>query len=165
MTDKELRKLSRIELLELLLEQSREVERLKAELKDATEKLASRELEVNEAGSIAGASLHVNGVFEASQKAADQYLQNIKRMSERQKEVCAIIEKESGRKAAALIADTKKQCKELENKTFSRCEQMVREAELLSNAYWDEVKARTESLLSERDELRAFLNMSFKNKR
>ena len=40
MTDRELRKLSRAELLELLLEESRENERLRAQLQEMNEKLA-----------------------------------------------------------------------------------------------------------------------------
>ena len=39
MTDRELRKLSRAELLELLLEESRENERLRAQLQEMNEKL------------------------------------------------------------------------------------------------------------------------------
>ena len=37
-----------------------------------------REIELREAGSIAEAALRLNGVFEAAQKAADQYLYNIR---------------------------------------------------------------------------------------
>ncbi|MCI9274458.1 MAG: DNA repair protein [Clostridiales bacterium] len=81
MTDKELRKLKRGELLEMLLEQSREMQKLKAELEKATGLLEERRLIIDSAGSIAEASLKLNGVFEAAQKAADQYLENVKRLS------------------------------------------------------------------------------------
>lgn len=37
-----------------------------------------REIELEEAGSIAEAALKLNGVFEMAQKAADQYLYNIR---------------------------------------------------------------------------------------
>lgn len=80
MTDKALRKLSRRELMEMLLEQSREVERLRAELEAAEQKLKNRQLALREAGSIAEASLRLNQVFESAQKAADQYLMNVKRL-------------------------------------------------------------------------------------
>ena len=42
MTDKELRKLKRADLLEILLVQSREIDRLKAELKKAKQELAKQ---------------------------------------------------------------------------------------------------------------------------
>ncbi|WP_373216763.1 DNA repair protein [Ruminococcus sp. 5_1_39BFAA] len=81
-TDRELRKLSRADLLELLLAESRENEMLRAQLKEAQEKLASREIELQNAGSIAEAALRLNGVFEAAEQAAQQYLENIRRISE-----------------------------------------------------------------------------------
>ena len=81
MTDKTLRKMSRRELMEMLLEQSKEVERLCAELELAEQKLRSRQILLREAGSIAEASLRLNEVFESAQKAADQYLLNVKRLS------------------------------------------------------------------------------------
>lgn len=42
----------------------------------------SRTIELEEAGSIAEAALKLNGIFEVAQQAADQYLMNIRRMSE-----------------------------------------------------------------------------------
>lgn len=77
MTDKELRKLSRAELLQLMLEQSREVDRLREENARLMSELESRKIAVSEAGSIAEAAMRINGVFEAAQRAAEQYLENI----------------------------------------------------------------------------------------
>lgn len=82
MTEKELRRLSRMDLLEMLLEQSREVERLQKELETVKKQLSDRRIMEQEAGSIAEASLKLNKVFEAAQQAADQYLENIRIRSE-----------------------------------------------------------------------------------
>lgn len=82
MTEKELRHLSRMDLLEMLLEQSREVERLQKELETVKKQLEDRRIMEQEAGSIAEASLRLNKVFEAAQQAADQYLENIRYRSE-----------------------------------------------------------------------------------
>lgn len=78
MTDKELKKLSRAELLEMLIEQSKEVASLKQQLQEANEKLEDKKIKIENAGSIAEAALQLSGVFEAAQKAADLYLGNIK---------------------------------------------------------------------------------------
>lgn len=78
MTEKELRRLSRMDLLEMLLEQSKEVERLQAELETVKKQLNDRRIMEQEAGSIAEAALRLNKVFEAAQQAADQYLENIR---------------------------------------------------------------------------------------
>ena len=44
MTEKEVRKLSRLQLLEILVEQAHEIEQLKAELKETKEQLADRKI-------------------------------------------------------------------------------------------------------------------------
>ena len=80
MTEKELKKLSRQELLEVLLAQSKKIDRLNGKLKETQDKLTEREIAISEAGSIAEASLILNNVFADAQKAADQYLENIRRM-------------------------------------------------------------------------------------
>lgn len=121
MTSKELRRLSRRELLQMLLAQCEETERLEqelgelteahetmsesyerlkaklnvkderlnakdaqiAELRDVIEQMkASRMIELEEAGNIAEAALRLNGVFEAAQRAAEQYLLNVRRIGE-----------------------------------------------------------------------------------
>lgn len=82
MTERELKKLSRADLLELLLNEQRENEKLRLKLKDACAALAERELALEQAGSIAEAALRLNKVFEAAQAAADQYLENVRRLTE-----------------------------------------------------------------------------------
>lgn len=79
MTNKELRRLSRMELVQLLLGQAKELERARQELEEAQEALEDRQIRIRRAGSIAEASLQINQVMEAAQKAADQYVENIKR--------------------------------------------------------------------------------------
>jgi len=88
MTEKELRKLNRAELLELLLEQAEEVERLRKKLETAEKLLTDRHLRVEFAGNLAEAVLAVNGVMETAQKAADQYLLNIAKMEEQTRLRC-----------------------------------------------------------------------------
>lgn len=80
MTEKELHKLKRAELLEMMLAQSREIEVLRARIEELETKLADREIRIRESGSIAEAALQLNGIFEAAQAAADQYLENIRRL-------------------------------------------------------------------------------------
>ena len=88
MSDKEIRKLRRIDLLELLIEEckenkrlKRESEQLKQELQKAKKQLQSKRIAIKEAGSIAEASLRLSGVFEAAQDAANVYLANVKKLA------------------------------------------------------------------------------------
>ena len=78
MTEKELRKLNRAELLEMLISQMRENESLRAELERERTQIQTRELKIAESGSIAEAALRLQGVFEAAQAAADQYVASVK---------------------------------------------------------------------------------------
>lgn len=82
MTDRELSKLKRSELLELMLAQSQEIDDLRAEIETLRAELARREIILQNAGSIAEAALALNRVFEQAQAAADQYLENVRRLSE-----------------------------------------------------------------------------------
>lgn len=78
MTDKELRKLRRDDLLQILINQQRQNDELSAELKKAQESLEQKRIAIVESGSIAEAALKLNGVFEAAQSAADQYLTQVR---------------------------------------------------------------------------------------
>lgn len=79
MTDKELKRLSRAELLEMLLAQIEENEELNRRLQETQKALEDRRLEVQKAGTMAEAALRLNGVFDAADRAARQYLENIRR--------------------------------------------------------------------------------------
>lgn len=82
MTEKELRKLSRGELMQLLLELSLENDRLRGQLETAQKKLQERQLKIAEAGTMAEAALKLNGVFEAADAACKQYMENIQRLTQ-----------------------------------------------------------------------------------
>ena len=84
MTDKELRRLSRSELLEMLIAQTEENSQLKIRLEQAEAQLRDRRIEIDKAGSLAEAALSLNGVFQAAEAAAQQYLENIQRISSQQ---------------------------------------------------------------------------------
>ena len=72
-----LRKLSRLQLLELLAQQERELNTLRKELAEKEAQLAKRRIIMENSGSIAEAALKLNGIFEAAQRAADDYLESI----------------------------------------------------------------------------------------
>ena len=62
MTEKELRHLSRSELIEMLIDEIRESDELRARLTAAEEKLNARELRISEAGTLAEAAMRLSGV-------------------------------------------------------------------------------------------------------
>ena len=114
MTEKELKRLTRADLLEMLIAQSEELRQAKARLKTAEAALANRVIEIDNAGSIAEASLRLNGVFEAAQAACEQYTENIRLLSERSQLVCRRMEEESREQAERLLEQTRRRCEEME---------------------------------------------------
>jgi uncharacterized phage infection (PIP) family protein YhgE len=82
MTDRQIRKLSKTELIEILHEQEQVIETLTAE----NEQLQEMRIDIEQLGSLAEASAVVGGISQAAQKAADVYLCNIKRLEDEKKE-------------------------------------------------------------------------------
>lgn len=78
MTDKQLQKLTRRQLLEILVEQGRKIEQLEEQLERANIRLAEKQLKIKNAGSIAQAAMALTDIFEKAQQAADLYLENVK---------------------------------------------------------------------------------------
>ena len=111
MTEREMRKLSRTDLLELLLVQSRELEQLRADLEEANRKLAQREITIGQAGSMAEAALLLNGVFEAADKACEQYKENIRKQEAR----CEQMEQETRLKCEQLLEEARSQAAAIQN--------------------------------------------------
>lgn len=105
MTEKELKKLNRAELLELLLIQTKETERLRRKLAQAESMLSERNLRIQNAGSLAQAVVELNGVMEAAQAAAQQYLDNIAEMEAQTKVKCEKILAAARAEAARIRKD------------------------------------------------------------
>ncbi|AIG42963.1 TPA: DNA repair protein [Streptococcus suis] len=81
MDEKQLRKLRRSDLLELLVSQDERIETLEAQVADLQEKLEDKQIILENAGSIAEAALQLNRIFETAQETADQYLASVKRLA------------------------------------------------------------------------------------
>lgn len=122
-------------MLELLLQQSREMEQLQEELEEARYQLSQREIVMNRAGSIAEAALQLNGVFAAAEEACAQYMESIQTLSQRQEQVCQQMEREAQAKCDKMIADAKYQ----------------------SEVYWDIVNKKVDQLLDSQRGLRDLL--------
>ena len=79
---KDLTKLRKKELLEIMLAQGEEIDELRAKVKELEAQLDNRNLEFTKIGSLAEASLAVTNIFEEAEKAAITYLSNIRRRYE-----------------------------------------------------------------------------------
>lgn len=129
MTEKELKRLNRKQLLELLLQQTEHAEALQLQLDQTKHELEKRILLDKEAGSIAEASLKLNGVFESAQSAADQYLENIQHIRNDHILHQKKIDDEYLKKAKEMIAEVKVKCEAYEHTCKDKAEIILAEAE------------------------------------
>lgn len=86
---KDLKKLNRGELLEIIFRLKKNEEELERKLSDAQSRLNEREIIMKESGSIAEASLRLNDVFSAAQQAVDTYTNSIRMRYSQMEEECA----------------------------------------------------------------------------
>lgn len=126
MTDRELKQLKRRDLLQLLLESERERRRLSKELEELRAKLDERQFALDEVGSIAEASLRVSKVFEEAQKAADQYLENVRRVCD-----------ERDRKSRELAVSRIERSQKMLEKAERRCRSMEQDARMKAGPLFD----------------------------
>ena len=94
MSDKMLKRMSRAELLEMLILAEKENLALKEQIAVYEQQLNEKRIAIDNVGSLAEASLAVNRVCEAADMAARQYLDNIRDLRvATQKEYDKMIEK------------------------------------------------------------------------
>ena len=116
MTDRELRKASRRELLQLLVEEKRENDMLRDQLQQMRLQLDKRQLQLDQSGTLAEAALKLSGIFDAAESACQYYTENIRTLSGRQEEIC----------------------RKMEQETRDKCDRMLEQARQMSRVYWDE---------------------------
>lgn len=170
MTDEELKKLKRADLLELLVAQGKENEALQEKLRQAEAALWDRQIQLDEAGNIAEAALRLSGVFQAAQQASNQYLENIRKMHEETESRCARLEEtsraraeqleqESKAQADRLVAEAEAKASTLTAETEAKCQAMVAQAEAETREFWDMVSQRLENFYAEHAGLRELLSL------
>ena len=137
MTERELRRLSRGDLLELLLAQRRENEQLRCLLDQTQSQLTDRTIQINNAGSIAEVSLQLSGIFDAAQDSCKYYIENVRQLNERQTAIC----------------------QQMEQETKEKCDLMVREAEQKAQQCWENCSEKIKQLVASFEGLQQVLDV------
>jgi len=126
MDNNKLRKISKKELLEILLSQTKRIDELEQELNKTKSKLESKKITIEKSGSIAEAALKLNNIFENAEETAKQYLLNIK-------EKCKKIENETKKtlqiEKENMLKETEEICKKLKTETEKYCQEKKKEAD------------------------------------
>lgn len=128
MTEREMKKLSRLELLEILLAQGREIERLRAEI-DALEQRLAQEPPA------AAAPIRVQ-TAEPAREAIAPAAADAAAVSEALAQARQLLTQ-----AEALSAETQELCRELQSRTEEECAAAREDAKRKAKAYWNEVSS------------------------
>ncbi len=127
MEQKDLKKIKRRELLELMLEQAKRIQELELEVKDLKSELDSKRIKIKESGSIAEAALKLNNIFEDAENAVNQYYENFK---ENCKKIEISIKKEATLEKNRIVKETLEKCKkkelDFENKLKEKEEEILK---------------------------------------
>lgn len=123
MTDKEFKRLSRSQLIEIIYQLQLKQDELEADKEKMLKELEDKRLRVKGAGNIAEAALEIHGVMQAAQAAADHYLEEVQlriddekeRLLKRANNQAAVIIAKARREAAEIIAQAKGEQSEFES--------------------------------------------------
>ncbi len=159
--DKSLKKLSRLELLELMVNLSEANDALAAENHQLKQALAAKPSisRAAKVGSIAELALQTNGFFEAAQHAADDYLREIKRMrdqlaartaAEGQPAVASaqVPRVQAQQAGQAAVQDAQAQARAIVKRANSQAEAIVAEAKAKSEAMLADANQQSRTIIS-----------------
>ena len=106
MTDKEFKRLSRSQLIDIIYELQLKQEELAAENERLSKALADKRLRISQVGNLAEAALEIHNVMQAAQEAAEHYLEEVRLRADNEEQ---LILSEAKEKAAAILAKAEKE--------------------------------------------------------
>ena len=109
MTDKEFRQLKRSELIDIIYEYQKQEKQMQEEIRKLRAKLRSRNLKIQDAGSIAEATAGLSGIFQVAQKTADAYLEHIYAAGEETERACEQMIKEAKDEARVILETARRE--------------------------------------------------------
>ena len=109
MVNKELKRLSRRELVDIIYQMKKNEQQMQEEIAALQEALADKRIRLSAAGSVAEAAASITEVFSAAQKTADLYLHEISCMKEETERECAKMLEEAKAAVAKNYSDAEKQ--------------------------------------------------------
>ena len=145
MAGKELRHMSRGELIDVIYALKKQQEELAAENEELRQQLTQRELKLQKAGSIAEAAMSLNQVFEAAQQAADQYLQSVYANCGDAEEMAKGILADANAQAQKALEEARRQSETLLSQAKAEKARTEQECQALRQKTEEETKARWEA--------------------
>lgn len=126
MPDRELRRMRRAELVEIILALKQTEDRLRAENAALSAQLQERQIHIENAGSIAQAALELNKVFEAAQAAADEYVASVRAANKNTDAAANALRAEA--EAEQILAQAQTEAANLKARTQKECDEQAEAA-------------------------------------
>ncbi len=152
MADRELRKMSRAELIEIIYALQQNEKTLRAEKENLQVRLEDRLVRMESAGSIAEATLSLNHIFEDAQKAADQYLASVKENCGKKLDSVNTVETKEMISAAQtqaeeMMSNAQTKSKEILFSAQTQAEGMISNAQTQSEGILSSAQTQSEEIL------------------
>lgn len=149
MADRELRRMRRTELVEIIYALKQSEDQLKEQNAALTAQLQDRQLRISKAGSIAQAAMELNKVFEAAQAAADDYLHSVQVSHEDAQVAAANTLTQARSEAQHILAQAQEEADQLKARTRQECDAMVEQAEQEVQSRWQAFEHKANELLEQ----------------
>ena len=113
MNGKELKRLSRRELVDIIYQLKKNEEEMQAEIDDLKGQLEEKRINISEAGTIANAAVDITRLFSTAQNTADIYLREIESMKEDTEKECSRMVEEANKKVKMIMENGEKRILDL----------------------------------------------------
>lgn len=145
MTDREFKRLSRSQLIEIIYQFQLKVEELTKENQTLKDALEDKRLRITRAGNIAEAALAVNQVMQSAQNAAQQYLDEIQALYTEIDGECDSIRKKAAAEADAVIQRAKSDGEAIRQQAQTEAEAVISQARAQANGMMERVNQRLQA--------------------
>lgn len=147
MTDREIRHLSKPELLSIIRDQEQELGQMKEQAAKLRQQLDDKKISLEKCDSIAEASLQINGVFASAQAAANQYLAEVRERRDGINAETGHLLDEARQKADAQIRASMETGRKLEEESRRK-----------ADAYWNSLSEKLEAFYAGHQGLKEMLD-------
>lgn len=149
----ELKRLSRVELLEIIYELQKQHEETTIQMEQMQAELDTRKRNIRKSESIAEAAICINGVMEAAQAAADQYLVSVKAATVGLESQLDAVEK----RRQTILQEAEEQAAETIRGAQREAKKIIAEAEDIAEEKLANVEKQAKELLAAHDDLQSFM--------
>lgn len=141
MTDKEFKRLSRAQLIDIIYQLQLQIDKL-SEQKQALEiELADKRLRLSNAGNIADAALEINNCFRSAQNAAEQYLNEIKVMRDDAQAQCRQLLADAQAQRQQILTDAQTQRQQILSEVQAEAKAILARTQKEKSAYETAIEA------------------------